>query len=276
MKINKIFGLIAGVALLAFNACDPIEDRDELKNSFDVDKIQLEVVQATQGGNKLSIRMTTPGVTGYWDYILDTKTTDRVEAVFPFTGTHEFTFYATTPYITDGDLSSREYVSKKVSVTIDKLDEPLPDAYYNLVGDDLSGKAWVFDKEYVWFDGQLLFWSMVSGSNYKEVWWNAGSTCCPPADADGKMFFDLAGAPNYTYYTTADGEGNKGSFAFNGDFTSLTFKNQPILGYDAARVNPESKYQIIELTSDRMILFTPTNAGGTGWVWVFKPATEPV
>jgi hypothetical protein len=271
MKVSKIFGLSVVVSLLAFNACEPIEDRDVLSNSFNPDNINLEVVQATQGGNKLSIQMNTPGVTGYWDYILDTKSTDRVEAVFPFTGTHEFTFYATTPYMTNGTPETKEFVSKTVSVTITQLDEALPEAYYALVGADLGGKTWVFDKDYKWFDGQNLFWAMVAPYNWKELWWNAGS-CCAPSDAEGKMVFDLAGAPNYTYHTGPDDTGSKGSFAFNGDFTALTFKTQPILGFDAARVNPDSKYQIIELTSDRLILYTATNNGGTGWIWVYKPA----
>lgn len=269
MKKYKSIGILAGVSLFALCSCDPIEDRDELKNSFDIDNIKLEVVQATQGGNKLSIRMNTPGVTGYWDYILDTKTTDRVETVFPFTGTHEFTYYVTTPFMSEDSPESKEYVSKKVSVTIDKLDEPLPEAYYALVGSDLGGKTWVLDKENKWSDGQYLFWAMVNGSNWKELWWNAGD-CCAPADANGKMVFDLAGAPNYTYYNSADGAGIKGSFAFSGDFTAIFFKGQPILGYDEARVNPDSKYTIIELTDNRMVLHTSTSKGGTGWIWVFK------
>ncbi|MBR8536975.1 hypothetical protein KEM09_08415 [Carboxylicivirga mesophila] len=272
MKLNKLFGLLAGASLLAFSACEPIEDRDVLKNSFDADNIELAVVQATNGGNKLSIQMNTPGVTGYWDYILDTKSTDRVEVVFPFTGTHEFTYYATTPYMTNDTPDTKEYIQKSVTVEVTQLDEPLPEAYYALVGDDLGGKTWVFDKDYQWSDGQNLFWAMVAPYNWQELWWNAGSTCCPPGDADGKMVFDLAGAPNYTYFTSPDDAGSLGSFAFNGDFTSITFNEQSILGYDPARVNPDSKYEIIELSSDRMILYTASNAGGTGWLWVFKPA----
>ena len=31
--------------------------------------------------------------------IIDSKYTDRVEVVFPFTGTHEFTYNVTTPFM---------------------------------------------------------------------------------------------------------------------------------------------------------------------------------
>jgi len=271
MKISKILGLITMAFLLVLSACEPIEDRDILNNSFNSDDIELAVVQATSGGNKLSVQMNTPGVTGYWDYILDTKSSDRVEVVFPFTGTHEFTYYATTPYMPNNDPSEIIYIEKSVSVEVTQLDEPLPDSYYALVGDDLGGKTWVFDKENQWPDGRIIWWAMAAGYDWQEIWWDANS-CCPPGDADGKMVFDLAGTQNYTYYTGADDAGSLGSFAFNGDYTTITFNTQSILGFDPERVNPESKYEIIELTSDRMLLYTATNAGGTGWVWVFKPA----
>ncbi|SMO69609.1 hypothetical protein SAMN06265379_10584 [Saccharicrinis carchari] len=270
MKINNLIGLFAGVSLMAFSACEPIEDRDVLSNSFEVENIELKVVQATEGGNKMSVQMLTPGVTGYWDYILDTKSSDRVEVVFPFTGEHTFTYYATTPYMTNGKPGATEFLSKTVSVKVDKLDEPLPEAYYALVGDDLGGKTWVFDKEHLWFDGRVAWWVMVAGYNWQELWWDSND----PIDPNGKMVFDLKGAPNYTYHTGPDDAGSVGSFAFNGDFTTITFKNQPILGSNSDRVNPESIYEIKALTSEQMILYTPTNGGGTGWLWVFKAVEE--
>jgi hypothetical protein len=64
MKILNIKVLALLVSFMfAFTACETIEDRDELENSFNPDDIKLEVVQATDGGNKLSIRMNTEGVT---------------------------------------------------------------------------------------------------------------------------------------------------------------------------------------------------------------------
>jgi len=86
MKSYKLISLIIGGFMLAFASCEPIEDRATLENSFDPNDIELEVIQSTTGGNNLSIRMNTPGVTGYWDYIIDTKKSDRVEVIFPIPG----------------------------------------------------------------------------------------------------------------------------------------------------------------------------------------------
>jgi len=270
MKINKILGLFAGASLLMLSSCESIEDRDELSNSFNPDAIDLEVVQATPGGNKLSIQMNTPGIVGYWDYLIDKKYTDRVEVIFPFTGSHTFTFHVTTPYMPSNSPDTKEYIEKSITVDVNQLDEELPDAFYALVGDNLEGKTWVFDGGPEPDGGK--WWYMSSPDNWEELWWNAAGDCCPPADADGKMVFDLAGGTNYTYFDSADADGEKGSFTFNGDYTSITFNDVPILGYDAERVNPDSKYTIISLTSEQLILHTSTNAGGTGWVWIFVPA----
>ena len=139
--------------------------------------------------------MNTSGVTGYWDYIIDKKYTDRVEVVFPFTGTHEFTYHVTTPYMPDGNPAETEYVEKTVSVEITQLDEALPEAYYYLVGENLEGKTWVFDGG-PGADGGT-WWFMSDPSNPWGIWWNAAGECCPPADAAGKMVFDLAGNANY-------------------------------------------------------------------------------
>lgn len=270
MKLNRIFGLIAGASFFATSACDPIEDRDTLRNSFNPDNIKLEVVQATEGGNKLSIQMNTPGVTGYWDYILDTKSTDRVEVVFPFTGTHELTYYVTTPYMTEGTPESTEYISKKVSVTINQLDEPLPEAYYALVGDNLEGKTWVFDGGPA-SDGRQ-WWFMSDPANPWGIWWNAAGDCCPPADAAGRMVFDVDGNANYTYYASATAEPVTGSkFKFNNDYTKLTIEGAAKLLGSMDGGGNSGVFNIVELTADRMVLFTPNGGWSTGWTWVFKP-----
>lgn len=271
MKKIKNIHLYFGVLMLLIASCDPIEDRDVLSNSFDPDKIELKVVQATQGGNKLSIQMNTPGVTGYWDYILDKKFSDRVEVAFPFTGTHTFTYYVTTPYMPGGSPKVKEYVSKSVSVTINQLDESLPEAYYLLVGENLEGKTWVFDGGPE-SDGRL-WWFMSDPGNYMGVWWNAAGDCCPPTDASGKMVFDLEGGANYTYYSAADAQPVTGSkFVFNGDYTRLTIVGSAnILGSMEGGGN-NKVFEIKELTADKMVLFVPNAAWDTGWTWIFKPA----
>ncbi|MCU4164992.1 hypothetical protein [Carboxylicivirga caseinilyticus] len=270
MKYKNIFGAIIAGILLMMSACEPIEDRETLSNSFNPDKIELDVVQATNGGNKLSIQMNTPGVTGYWDYIIDKKYTDRVEVIFPFTGTHEFTYHVTTPYMSDGTPSEKEYVEKTVSVEITQLDEPLPDAYYMLVGDNLEGKTWVFDGGPSSDGG--LWWFMSDPSNPWGIWWNAAGDCCPPGDAAGKMFFDLAGNANYTYYADAAGDPVTGStFKFNGDYTKLTIEGPANLLGSMDGGGNAGVFNIVELTAEKMVLFVPNAAWATGWTWVFVP-----
>lgn len=271
MKTYNIFGVLSMAILLVISACEPIEIRDVLSNSFEPANIDLQVVQATQGGNKLSIQMNTPGVTGYWDYIIDKKYTDRVEVVFPFTGTHEFTYYVTTPYLVNDDPSEREYIQKKVSVEITQLDEALPDAYYKLVGDDLGGKTWVFDGGPA-PDGKLWWFMSDPGNKPWSIWWNAAGDCCPPADAAGKMVFDLAGGANYTYYADAAGSPVTGGvFKFNGDYTKLTIEGAANLLGSMEGGGNSGVFNIVELTSDKMVLYVPNAAWGTGWTWVFKP-----
>src|SRR5690606_7672169 len=96
-----------------------------------------------------------------------------------------------------------EVVVKTIDVTVDVLDQPLPQAYYNLIGSELQGKTWVFDGT---GGDEGLWWFMSDPSNPWGLWWNAGGTCCPPPDAGGKIVFDLDGGANYKYYPTMDAE----------------------------------------------------------------------
>ncbi len=272
MKMNKIISLIVGALTILLVACQPIEKRDALKNSFDPNDIQVAVVQSTTGGNELSIQMNTPGIAGYWDYVIDKKFSDRVDVVFPIPGTSTFTFHVTTPYLDNGDINTLNYdVSKSIDVTITQLDHALPEAYYKLVGANLEGKTWVFDG--VGGDNGL-WWFMSDPGNWAGMWWNAGGTCCPPSDVSGKMVFDLNAGANFTYYESPDATAVTGSsFAFNADFTKLTIKGgADILGVNGCGTNSNNKvYEIKEFTADRLTLFVNNASCGSGWTWVFKP-----
>ncbi len=272
MKIKNILSLIVGAFMMVFTSCDPIVERDVLSNSFDPDDIELEVVQSTPGGNGLSIRMKTPGVTGYWDYNIDKKFTDRVEVIYPIPGVSTFTFYVTTAYMPNNDPSETEYISKSIDVNIEVLDQPLPQAYYDLIGEDLEGKTWVFAGGPS-PDGQR-WWYMSPPSDptaWGTAWWNAAGDCCPPVDAAGKMVFDLDGAANYTYYSAPDATGTLGSFSFSSDYGKLFISgDNKILGNEEPRGNPAGEYVIIKLDADELILYNPNNNGGTGWTWIFK------
>ena len=271
MKIYKGMSLIVGALTILLAACEPIEKRDVLTNSFDPNNIELAVVQSTTGGNELSIQMNTPGIAGYWDYVIDKKFSDRVEVIYPIPGTSTFTFHVTTPYLENGDINNISYPSKSIDVTITQLDHALPEAYYKLVGANLEGKTWVFDGE--GGDGGL-WWYMVADYDWQEFWWNAGGECCPPADVSGRMVFDLDGGANFTYYESPDAGPVTGStWSFNADFTKLTIKGDAnILGSEGDASN-DGIFEIKEFTSDRLMLYV-SHPGASGWIWVFKPAVE--
>ncbi|WP_372651737.1 hypothetical protein [Draconibacterium sp.] len=262
MKINnyKKYSLLFALLVLLFTACESIVDEKELENTTDVDGVNLVVGQNSSGGNLLVLEMNTPGVTGYWDYNLGTAKTNKVEVVYPIPGTSTFTFIGTL---------GAEFFEKTIDVTIDVLDTPLEQDWYDLVSENTSaGKTWVFDGA---GGDNGLWWFMSDPGNPWGVWWNAGGTCCPPGDAAGSMTFNLDGAANYVY---DDGNGNvtNASFVLDTENQRLHLNGASILGYDADRVNPDGVYNIIELTEDKMVLFTPTNGGGTGWTWVLVPA----
>lgn len=277
-KMKNILSIVLGVMLI-LGGCDPIEDRDVLENTYDPDDIQLEVVQSSNGtGNGLTLKMNSPGVYGYWDYKLGTKLSNEVTFVSPFMGEVTFNYFVSTPFMKDGDPAQREYVSKSIKVNVQVADNEVPEAYYKLVGDNLEGKTWVFDR------GSANWWYMSSGGNEPpnpwSVWWNA-SECCAPPDQIGKMVFDLNGAANYTYYADAASSTNiKGTFAFNPNYTKLTISGGPnILGADgtvgvngcAVSLGPFGVYEIVELTADRLVLFVPKAGCTSGWTWIFVP-----
>lgn len=277
MKIYKIFGALSMAILLLISACEPIEDRDFLTNSVSsADDIDLSVVQES-GSNSFSLQMNTPGVTGYWDFIIGTKYTDRVDVIFPVTGEFVFNYHMTTPFMNNNNPADREYLVKSIVVQIEQLNVPLADEFYALAGTTAEGKTWVFDGEP--FDGKL-WWYMAAPYNPFEIWWNAAGECCPPAnstfvqDASAKMNFNLLG--EYTY--ELNGEKSEGvKWVFSEDRKSLTISDPTAIpGYQnewgEPRANAKGSYQIIELTEDRLVLYTAeTIQGGTGWIWVFKP-----
>ena len=263
MKINKIISYFSIVLVLLFAACDPIVDEETLVNTTDVDGVELVVTASTPGGNEITLNMVTPGITGYWNYNLGKALTNEITLIYPIPGTSTFTY--------KGSLGA-EFFEKTIDIQIDELDHPLNQDWYDLVGDDtVAGKTWVFDGGPT-PDGGL--WWFMSPPDSKDgawtAWWNAAGDCCPPVDAAGKMHFDLDGAANYTYY---DGSGAEqlGSFVLDVTNQLLQINDSNILGSEEPRGNPDGLYEIVSLTEDQFVLYVPSNAGGTGWTWVFKP-----
>lgn len=267
MKNRIVLSLFIGLVTLGFFSCEPIVERDELKNVTDVDGVQLEAVQSTTGGNEITLNMTTPAITGYWDYNLGKALTDKVTIIYPIPGTATFTYTGTL---------GAEFFTKTIDVQIDQLDHALDQDWYDLVSENTAtGKTWVFDG--VAGDGRL--WWYMSPPNAPDswgtAWWNAGGTCCPPGDAEGKMVFDLDGAANYSYYSAPGATPEVGSFVLDVANQTLQLNGPNLLGsfspgYEIG--NPDGLYQIISLEEDKMILYVPNNAWGTGWTFIYKPA----
>ena len=249
--------------ILTISSCNSIVDEKFLENSTDVAGVELVATQTTDGGNEIVLDMTSPGVTGYWDYNLGKALTNRVEFIYPIPGTATFTFVGTL---------GAEFFTKTIDVQIDNLDHALNQDWYDLVSENTAeGKTWVFAGE----GGDNGLWWFMSPpddpASYMSAWWNAGGTCCPPEDVAGKMVFDLNGAANYTYYSGPDAEGATGSFVLDVENQTLTVNGVDVLGATADAKSPNGVYQIISLTEDELILYVPNNAGGTGWTWIFRP-----
>ena len=103
------------------------------------------------------------------------------------------------------------------------------------------------------------------------VWWNAGGDCCPPSDVNGRMVFDAQGLTVTVYTSPTDASPQKGTFAFNSDFTELTFKDGVnALGNEGSGGN-NGRFRVLELSNSKLRLHVANASGGTGWIWVFKP-----
>lgn len=246
--------------MLVFSACDPIVDEEHLVNSTDVAGVNLVAKQSTPGGNKITLSMDTPGVTGYWNYNLGTALTNEVTIVYPIPGKSTFTFTGTL---------GAEFFTKTIDVQIDQLDTPLAQDWYDLVSDDTSaGKTWVFDNQ----GAGSLWWFMSppgSADGAMSVWWNAGD-CCGPSDSNGKMHFDLDGAANFAHYETASSTPTEGSFILDLANKKLIVSGAKMLGSAAGNAN--GTYEIVSLTEDKLVLYlSNSETYGTGWTFIFRP-----
>jgi len=264
MKKYRIISLFGSALILLLAACQPIDDREVLESTVDIDDIKLSATQATEGGNLIELKMGTPGVTGYWDFNLGKATTDRFEVIYPIPGKSTFTYVGTF---------GSEFFKKTIDVQIDQLDHELPQDWYDLVGENTeAGKTWVFNGGPEPDGG--AWWYMVAPddpSQWENVWWLAAGECCPPVDATGKMTFDLDGAANFTYYSKPDAAPQVASFVLDVGKQTLKINGGNILGAEEPRGNPDGLYTIISLTEDELILYAPNNGNNEGWVWVFKP-----
>ncbi len=259
---NRIISLIVGVLVLVALACEPIEDRDVLSNNVaDVSQVEL-IVSNPGGGNDITMKMNTPGVTGYWNYSIGKAMTNEYTFKgYPVTGEAKVTFIGTL---------GKEFFEKSVTVNVEALTTAVSPMWTSILGDDaIAGKTWVFDG--VGGDNNI-WWCMVAPYNWQEVWWNAGGTCCPPSDAAGEMTFDLDGNANFTH--KLNGVEQKGTFVLNTEKGILKFLDAPMLGSLDGRYAKSGEYQIKEISDNVLLLYAPDSPDGdgfTGWVWRFKP-----
>lgn len=266
MKNIKILYVVLALVMLFFSACDPIVEEQNLTNGNSIDGVELKATNTTSGGNEIKLEMLTTGISGHWNYIIGKALTDRSTVIFPVMGTFDFVYRGTL---------GAELFEKKVSVTINKLDHPVPPEWGALLGTDaVKGKTWVFYKYNPAANGDGPLWWFMSPPNdpstAMNAWWNAG-ICCGPSDQNGKMHFDLNGDANYTHYETATATGTKGKFTLDVTGKRLIISDGAnMLG--SAAGNKDGVYTIVELTPTKMVLYLNKNeANSTGWTFVFKP-----
>ncbi|MFR9548541.1 MAG: hypothetical protein SNG57_06535 [Rikenellaceae bacterium] len=264
--MKNIFLSLIAVSGLLFTACETTER--ELENSFDPDNITLEVIQATEGSNVVTLKMSTDGVMGEWSYGFGSKVTDEVNVVYPYTGTFECTYTVYNQYI-ESDGSVTTGITKSVEVTVSDIVEAAAPEYEYLVGEELVSKSWEFAGSPG--DGSS-FCYMASKTNWEEMWWNWGNSV-EFYDVYGYITFDLQGGMNLTYHDSASAAGVTGSFSFNSSFTTFyTSGDAMILGASTNYGELITTFEIIELTSDSFILYvSETPKGDSGWVWKFVP-----
>lgn len=245
---KKIFlaAFALGSMALAMTSCDPIEDRDSLTNAFNPDDIQLSFAQDVDGGNKITLKMSSPGVQGYWDYLLGNQFSNEVTFVCPFKGDLEFTYHTTTPYLVNGKYTTENLPSKSIKVNVTQLNNRLDAEYYAAAGDDLAGKKWVFDKE----SGQYWYMANSDGKEkWNDCWWNACGDWSP--DPDAALQFDLDGGLMVRHYANAaDATPDKvAKFAFSdksgGKYNKITIPNEAMVGVDNNSNPADGLYELL-------------------------------
>ncbi len=267
-----IKSLFAALALL-FIACEASEDRNTLTNSFSKDDIQIEVIQPSEGSNIVTLKMTTKGVMGEWDYGIGRVKSNEISFVVPSFGTYTYTYTVFNQYIESNLSKLTRDISKSVEVTINKFDASPGPAYDYLVGPELQSKTWVFAG--VPQDGGKWFYKS-NPNAWDQVWWNMGGTTAgKPVDHAGEMTFDLLGGTNLTYKS---GDTVKtGTWSINSAGTQLnTYGDATILGaYAQIEPEPITQLTIAKLNDTELVLHARlTTNPNDAWTWVFKPKGE--
>lgn len=263
-----ILNIFIASLFVGFYACEPIENRDELKSITSVDAIELTATQENPGSNEIQLLMNTPGVTGYWRHALGKEFTNEATVLYPVVGTFDFTFVGSV-----GD----EFFEKTISVAVTDLDVEVAPEWGYLLGDDaIGGKTWVFatdrpDSDPFAGSGKDLHFFMVADYDWTEFWWDAGNPDVDGSvvpDVAAEMTFSLDGGVNYVY--EHEGEIVNGSFELDLPNESLKIIDADLVGAYGTYLGDtqDGKYVIKKITENELILF---QIHGEGFCWIFKP-----
>ena len=264
---NKIgIFAIAIVAAMTFVSCEPVEDRQKMTGAVtmaDIDKY-VTVTQEVRGGKKSNFfsfnsdgLLALSSFTHSLGVTTGTGTGGKYIQCFLFPGQADVVFTALNA---DGTK-----LTKTFNFTVDEAFDVAPQWDYITAS---SSKTWVYDG--TGGDGRV-WWAMTDPGDPTAVWWNAGGDCCPPSDVNGRMVFEALGLAVTVYTSPTDASPKKGTFAFNSDFTELTFKDGVnALGNEGSGGN-NGIFKVVELSSSKLSLHVANASGGTGWIWVFKP-----
>ncbi|MGV3762035.1 hypothetical protein [Parapedobacter sp.] len=262
--------------LVAFSACEPIEDRMEMSGAITAEQLDVTATLIQVDGknsNKVALDNRSP-VLSSWNYGtgVTQRKTDTVLLVT--TGENKIEF---TGLNADGTK-----VTKTLTVHVDELTFDVPLEWGYLTGG--SEKTWVWDDSQpaVWGNGGYL------GSR-KPEWWMlsvADIDGQAPGEGDGaSMVFALSGSRLTKVKSNGDTEA--GTFSFdmtkittldNGDVWAkgkLTTRGVTVLCGKSPDEGsaPVYEYDILIINGDQLVLsYAPpgTGAWGAAYFWVFR------
>lgn len=241
--------IIAAVVIVT--ACEPIVKDIPMGGIVDPEDLILSVTNEN-GGNKIRMENKTPGVGSLWDYGTGKSTLAICEAVLPYAGDIKISFTG----ICDGGT-----VTVTKTVTIAEITEKIPDEWFFFANGSAEGKEWTWNDASDWCYGTGSY-----GWETSPDWdsWAFGETPdVGEISMDDYMKFDLDGGANFTSYI--GGKETKGSFVFDMSagidgysIGTLTLYDASVLlpvdGYEGEDAGIFTKFDIIELDDDHMVL----------------------
>lgn len=264
------------LAVLSVISCNPIEDRDSMGGVLSAEQLILETYPLVDGGNKIVMSNSTPGIGSFWDYGSGYSNRQQDTILVPFVGDIPISFTG----VCNGGT-----VTKTQAVKVDKILFSVDETWNLLAGNDANGKVWMWDydspEDAVWGNG-------LSIAHYQPEWAKITAeemnTQDPDVGMEGTMLFDLNQKANFTKISQDGKVVEKGSFQFDmskkidaGDGTFWSIGQLTIVDGSVLRgVSPNEggivvhTLEILELTEDKMVLARVMPNGWEAWFWKFK------